>query len=265
MSSKRARLDRFLSAKLRLSLRDTRLMLIQGRISVDGHGVDDATRVVNQFSFVQCDDEIIQANIPRYIVMNKPAGVVSATRDKKHRTVLDLLREHYRPLGSSSNDGPETDFSDIHIAGRLDFNSTGLVLLTNDGRWSRSICKPENRIVKTYLVTLENPLTDLSEREDYINSFAEGMFFNYENITTRPASVEFVENNVAKVELVEGRYHQIKRMFGRFQNRVIALERIAIGTLCLDSSFAQGRCRDLSLAELRSVDSCFDSGLEVIR
>lgn len=256
MSSKRARLDRFISGQQHLSLREARLLVSQGRVAVDGSCVNDATHLINQFSLIKIDRQIIQANTPRYIVMNKPAGVVSATRDDEHETVLDVLRENYQP----ENADAEIDFGSIHIAGRLDFNSTGLMLLTNDGDWSRNISKPENRIIKTYVVGLETAVKDQSEKESYMKSFSEGMVFAYEDITTRPASLTFIDENTVKVGLQEGRYHQIKRMFGRFNNRVTTLERTAIGSLQLDSDFHQGQCRDLSAGEVKNLTTTLSLG-----
>jgi len=249
MSSKRARLDRFISGQQNLSLREARLLVSQGRVAVDGACINDATHLVNQFSLIKIDRQVIQANTPRYIVMNKPAGVVSATKDDKHQTILDVLRDNYQPVNTET----EIDFEELHIAGRLDFNSTGLVLLTNDGQWSRNISKPENRIRKTYIVGLDTAVKDQSKKETYIKSFTEGMAFDYEGITTRPASLTFVDDQTAKVGLEEGRYHQIKRMFGHFNNRVMTLERIAIGSLQLDSNFHPGQCRDLSACEIKNL------------
>jgi len=210
-------------------------MLAAGRVQVSGALAKDGQQRVGPFTEVLLDGEILQANQARYLMLNKPAGVVSATRDLKHTTVLDLL--------------PEAQRADLHIAGRLDFNSTGLLLLTNDGRWSRQLSAPENNIRKRYRVTLEKPLND-----DYIQAFAEGMFFDVEGVVTRPAQLVIVSDYVADVWLVEGRYHQIKRMFGRFHNKVMSLHRSAIGALELDLELASGCARPLSLAEVRAVN-----------
>ncbi len=116
-------------------------------------------------------------------MLNKPRGVVSATKDLKHPTVLDLIQHPQK--------------NKLHIAGRLDFNTTGLVLLTNDGAWSRKISLPETRLAKTYEVTLSKPLID-----EYVAVFREGIYFAYENITTQPAFLEILSEYTARLSLI---------------------------------------------------------------
>ena len=234
MHSKHARLDRFISAHTGLPRKAVRPILAQGRIRVDGVNASGTAQVIGQFSHVQLDNQVLQSSRAIYVVMNKPPGVVSATRDERHKTVIDLL-------------GPRNR-SKLHIAGRLDFNSTGLLLLTNDGRWSRQLSSPESNIGKLYRVTLEHPIT-----ADYVEAFARGMYFGYEGITTRPAQLRIIDEHTAQVRLVEGRYHQIKRMFGRMGNPVHALHRIAVGKLRLDPTLAPGQYRELTAPELKSI------------
>ena len=233
MSGKKYRLDRFISAKTGTPKSEVRLMLAQKRIHVDGQLATDINQPVDQFSYVVLDSTLLQNNIRRYIMMNKPIGVVSATKDEQHKTVMDLLVEK----------NISTD--DLHIVGRLDLNSSGLLLLTNDGDWSRALMSPENKVSKVYEVTLENPTT-----QDYIQAFAEGMYFSYEDITTKPAHIEILSEHVARVTLEEGRYHQIKRMFGRFRNPVLALHRVSIGEIKLDEYLAPGEYRVLRENEI---------------
>ena len=165
-------------------------------------------------------------------MMNKPIGVVSATKDEQHKTVMDLIDNE--------------NAADLHIVGRLDLNSSGLLLLTNDGDWSRSLMSPENKVAKVYEVTLEHTITD-----ECIQAFADGMYFSYEDITTKPAHLEILSEHVAKVTLEEGRYHQIKRMFGRFRNPVLALHRVSIGEIKLDNGLAPGEYRALTHDEIK--------------
>lgn len=234
MRSKRARLDRFISQQIGLNRRDVRPLLAQKRIFVDGSPATEINHVIDEFSYVTLDDRVLQDNTPSYVMMNKPVGVVSATKDERHKTVIDLLE---RP-----------DRHHLHLVGRLDFNSSGLLLLTNDGRWSRQLTTPENKIAKLYRVTLEKPVT-----EDYIQAFSEGMYFPFEDITTRPATLHIVSDYVAEVSLMEGRYHQIKRMFGRFDNEVLTLHRLSIGNLSLDSLLSPGQSRELTNREVTHI------------
>jgi 16S rRNA pseudouridine516 synthase len=231
MQSRRARLDRFISSRTGISRRDVRLLLIQGRIAVDSCTATEMHQTIGQFSHVTLDDEVLQADTALYIMLNKPAGVVSATRDAQHKTVLDLLNRE--------------DKEGLHIVGRLDFNSTGLLLLTNDGVWSRRLTSPEQKIAKNYLVTVEKPIT-----EAYIKAFSEGMYFSYEDIQTQPAQLHISSPFSAEVILTEGRYHQIKRMFGRFQNPVLSLHRTTIGCIHLDPALAPGESRNLTDTEI---------------
>ncbi len=231
MQSKRIRLDRFISARVGINRRDVRLMLARGRVTVDGLRATAINQVIDDFSHVALDGRVLQSKSPVYVMLHKPVGVVSATRDEKHPTVVDLL--------------DRDDRNDLHIVGRLDFNSSGLLLLTNDGRWSRQLTTPDNKVEKLYRVTLEKPVT-----ADYITAFAEGMYFPFEGIHTRPARLKIINETVAEVGLMEGRYHQIKRMFGRFQNPVLQLHRLAIGSLYLDGQLQPGQSRDLFSEEL---------------
>ena len=241
MQSKYARLDRFLSQRLGQTRREIQHLLAAGRVQVDHAVTRDGQQRIGPFSRVQFDAELLQANQARYLMLHKPAGVVSATRDNRHRTAMDLLGEEAR--------------GELHIAGRLDFHSTGLLLLTNDGDWSRQLSAPENRVNKRYRVTLEKPLS-----EDYVRAFAEGMWFEHEGITTRPAQLVIVSEYVAEVSLIEGRYHQIKRMFGRFRNRVLTLHRFAVGDLVLDPRLEAGASRALTETEVLAVNPLYRPG-----
>jgi len=236
MQSKCARLDRFVSVKTGINRKDVRSMLAQKRLKVDGDFATDIHQLINEFTHVVLDETVLQAKAPVYIMMNKPIGVVSATKDEKHKTVIDVLNENFTS---------DIDSSSLHIVGRLDFKTSGLLLLTNDGRWSRNLTTPEQKIEKLYCVTLAHPIN-----KNYIQAFAEGMYFPYENITTKPAKLEIINDYVAHVRLVEGRYHQIKRMFGRFQNPVIGLHRMAIGKLQLDAALLPAESRLLTEHEV---------------
>lgn len=251
MSLSTARLDRFISEHCNISRRAVRLMLAKKRIKVDGCVADDIGLRIDKFSKITLDGELLQDNQALYIMLNKPIGVVSATIDKQHKTVIDLLEEQDL---LSSDEAKEKDH--LHIVGRLDLNTSGLLLLTNDSRWSERLTSPEHKVEKCYQVTLTNPLTD-----DYAQAFADGMYFAFENITTKPAKFKILANQtseqgnqyIAEVKLIEGRYHQIKRMFGRFRNPVIGLHRQAIGNLLLDDKLARGKSRFLTDDEVLAI------------
>jgi len=210
-----------------------RLLLARGQVSVDGEIATDINQVVGEFAHIKLDGETLQDNLPVYWMMHKPKGVVSATKDTKHKTVLDLL------------DSPDKE--NLHIVGRLDFNTTGLLLLTNDGRWSRALTTAENKVAKVYRVTLEKDID-----ESLIEHFARGLYFSYEDVTTRPAQLKIISARVAELSLIEGRYHQVKRMFARFDNKVLELHRISVGNIMLDPNLDVGQSRVLTESEISS-------------
>ena len=225
------RLDRFLSNLPRFNRQDARQLISQGRIRLDGLECRDAQAEVREFSRVQLDDELLQAGkAARYFMLHKPVGVVSATCHPEHRTVLDLLDE------------PDKD--DLHLAGRLDLNTSGLLLISNDGLWTRRLTLPGSKQPKVYRVQTEQPITD-----EYIEVFARGLYFAYEDLTTLPAELEILGSHSARLTLHEGRYHQVKRMFGHFQNKVIGLHRERIGPLNL-GDLPVGQYRALSDEEV---------------
>jgi 16S rRNA pseudouridine516 synthase len=234
--AKRYRLDRFLSIATNTPRRSIRQILAQKRVTVDGEIADDIRQQVDQFSLVTLDGIALQHRSRRYILLHKPVGVVSATKDDIHRTVIDVLRD---------SGLPDSELNDLHIAGRLDLNSSGLLLLTNDSDWSAALMAPDKKVAKVYEVTLGNPISD-----ECITAFEQGIYFPYENITTKPAVLERLTPNTARVTLVEGKYHQIKRMFGRFRNPVLKLHRVAIGDIRLDASLESGQFLSLSAKEI---------------
>lgn len=229
------RLDRFLSNLPRFSRKDVRFALVARRIKVDGQTVSDPLHEVREFSRVECDDDVLQVGKPaRYFMLHKPPGCVSATLDPQHPTVLDLL--------------DEPDKEDLHIAGRLDFNTTGLMLITNDGVWSRRLTQPQTKLAKIYYVETEQAISD-----DYVQKFAEGFYFAFEDLTTQPAELIVLGSHCARLSIVEGRYHQVKRMFGHFNNKVLRLHRERMGPLQLDAGLAPGQYRALSAEEILAI------------
>lgn len=166
------RVDRFLSNLPQFNRQQVRLLMIEKRIQVDGQVISDPRHEINAFSRIELDENILQAGKPaRYFMLHKPQGCVSATRDAEHPTVLDLLNE--------------PDKHDLHIAGRLDFNTSGLLLITNDGHWSRHVTQPQTKMPKVYYVETEQEITDA-----YISKFREGVYFAFEDLTTQPAGLE---------------------------------------------------------------------------
>ncbi|ROL71799.1 16S rRNA pseudouridine(516) synthase [Pseudomonas protegens] len=229
------RIDRFLSNLPRFNRQQVRLLLVQRRIRIDGQPVSDPKAEVREFSRVELDEQVLQVGKPaRYFMLHKPMGCVSATRDPEHKTVLELLHE--------------PDPQDLHIAGRLDYNTTGLMLITNDGSWSRRLTQPQTKLPKLYYVETEEEIGP-----EYIETFARGLYFAFEDLTTLPAQLQILGPRSARLSIVEGRYHQVKRMFGHFNNKVVRLHRERMGPLVLDECLAPGEYRPLSADEIRLI------------
>ncbi|MEH6442322.1 MAG: pseudouridine synthase [Oceanospirillaceae bacterium] len=232
MTSKYSRLDRFISKKTNIKRKDIRLILAQKRIIINAAIATDLQQIIGPFDKVVFDSETLQEQSAQYFMLHKPVGVVCANHDKIHKTVFDLLN----PINDSQ----------LHIVGRLDLNTSGLVLITNDGKWSKSITSPLNKVTKEYQVELKNVLNN-----DYIPAFEKGMYFEFEDLTTQPAKLKITGERNATLTLTEGRYHQVKRMFGRFRNPVLKLHRSAIGKLELCNTLEPGQHRPLSSSELQ--------------
>ncbi|WP_212625509.1 pseudouridine synthase [Pseudomonas sp. PP3] len=229
------RVDRFLSSLPRFNRKQVRLLLVEKRVRVDGKIVSDPHSDVREFSRVEVDNEVLQTGKPlRHFMLNKPAGCVSATIDPQYPTVLDLIHE------------PDKD--ELHIAGRLDFNTTGLMLITNDGSWSRRLTQPQTKLPKVYYVETEQVIGP-----EYAIKFNEGLYFAFEDLTTQPAELELLGPKCARLSIVEGRYHQVKRMFGYFNNKVLRLHRERMGPLVLDDALKPGEYRPLRVDEIELI------------
>ncbi|MEZ0386379.1 MAG: pseudouridine synthase [Verrucomicrobium sp.] len=202
------------------------------RVKVDHQTVSDGQHPVDRFSHVTLDDSVVQeGGGALYIMLHKPAGYLSATSDPQHPTVMDLIQH--------------PDRETLHIAGRLDRSSSGLLLLTNDGRWSKALTDPAAKVDKVYVVETAHPIDPGA-----VEKFAAGFYFHTEDLTTLPAKLEIISERTARVALHEGRYHQIKRMFHRVNNRVVRLHRSSIGPLMLSDELPEGQWRELTAQEL---------------
>jgi 16S rRNA pseudouridine516 synthase len=225
------RLDRYLCQVTDLTRSQARTIIRDGRVSVDGEPVTQPAQQVDVHTNVVLDEGLLAAPLPRYFMLNKPLGVVCATRDPSQRTVLDLFDEPRQGA--------------LHIAGRLDIDATGLVLVTDDGPWSHRITAPVSHCAKTYQVALAEPLTP-----EQASGVTDGLLLKGEKKTTKPAFVESVSNCVLLLTITEGKYHQVKRMFAAMGNRVVALHRISIGGVSLDASLVPGAYRTLTPHEI---------------
>ena len=226
------KLDRLIAGYEAMGRQAAHHAIAARRVRVDGVCVTDGHHPVDRFTLVELDDSVVQAaERALYLMLHKPVGILSATKDDQHRTVIDLI------------DDP--DKHTLHIAGRLDRSTSGLVLLTNDGRWSKRLMTAEEKVPKVYLVETLDPIAP-----DAVEAFARGFYFHTEDITTLPAELILLGANQARLTLHEGRYHQVKRMFHRVGNRVVSLHRESIGALTLPADLPPGAWRALTHQEV---------------
>jgi len=228
---KTMRLDQLLSAQNVGSRKDVSKWIRNGAASVNGLKVRSPEHKVCPDIDVVCfkGQEIVYRQY-LYIMMNKPAGVLSASRDKKSRTVLDLVPSPLNRRG-------------LFPAGRLDKDTTGLLIITDDGDFAHRMLSPKKHVYKQYKAKLERPVT----AQD-VKAFADGV--RYGDIRYAPARLQTDQDgDLAVVEVYEGKFHQVKRMFEALDNRVLQLKRVQIGALTLSADLEEGMCRELSRQE----------------
>lgn len=229
------KLSRILSNQNGVSRQQANRTIACGQVLVDGQVCTEAAREISRFQSVVVDGQVLQwAEPAHYLMLNKPAGYLSATRDPIHPTVMELVSPELR--------------DQLHIAGRLDRASTGLIILTNDGDWSRRLTEPGIKVPKVYRVTTARPVDARA-----VQRFSEGIWFAYEELTTSPATLEPLAPCEARVTIFEGRYHQVKRMFHAVGNQVTSLHRERVGAIALPETLAPGASRNLTPEEIGSV------------
>ena len=227
------RLDQLIRKATGRSGRALREVLRTSDVRVNGALATSPGQPVGRFDHVELDGLIVQANTARYLALHKPAGVVSATTDPEHRTVIDLIGEPWR--------------EELHLAGRLDRFTTGLVILTNDSDFSEALTLPGRKVPKGYRVETNRAITP-----DAAAAIRTGMRFDKENVTTHPAQLELAGERSCNLTIFEGKHHQVKRMFARFDIKVEALHRFRIGEIWLEEEqLPPGSYRDLHPEELR--------------
>lgn len=229
------RLDKRLSATGKWSRKEARDLIRAGRVTVDGTAVRQPETKVGESALIQVDGSPIDGAGPVYLMLHKPAGLVSATEDVREKTVLSLLPEHYQRLG-------------LFPAGRLDKDTEGLLLLTNDGPLAHRLLAPKSHVDKTYYVEV-NGLLDAGDAA----AVEEGVTLA-DGYTCRPGKLELLNGGTgAYITLHEGKYHQIKRMMAARGKPVTYLKRIRFGSLTLDETLAKGTWRELTEEEIQAL------------
>lgn len=236
------RLDRLLSELGAASRSELRQIIRRGRVSVDGAVVTEPERRVDpEGSEIRLDGELLTYRRFRYFMMDKPAGVLSVTEDRKQKTVLDLLP-------------PELKRLDLFPVGRLDKDTSGLLILTNDGDFAHRVISPKSGVEKRYQAEVEG----VPDEKD-VKAFAEGLTLG-DGTKCLPARLEITGANTCYVTVMEGKYHQVKRMLASRGKPVLSLRRLSVGALELDEALGPGGFRELEKNDLCKVLRDFTIG-----
>ena len=234
------RLDKFLVACAVGSRTEVKNLLKAGRVTVNGKKEKSAKLQINEEKDeIRFDGQVLEYEEFVYYMMNKPQGVISATEDTKHRTVLDLLDDFART-------------KEVFPVGRLDIDTHGLLLLTNDGQLAHALLSPKRHVDKTYLAQVEG----IMSQED-VDTFAKGI--SLKDFTCQPAKLELVSvdsvknQSLVRVTIAEGKFHQVKRMVAYCGKEVVDLQRLTMGTLVLDENLERGEWRRLTREELENL------------
>ncbi len=231
---KQERLDKIIATQFNVSRRDARIAIRRGKVKVCGKTVRDFGLLTNIDSEISFDGQALNYKEHIYILMNKPKGVLSASSDKNKKTVVDLVPENLRRQG-------------LFPVGRLDKDTTGFLIITDDGDFAHKAISPKYEVYKTYIVRLDGELT-----EDMTTAFADGITLA-DGTKCRKATLEILDKNTARVKICEGKYHQIKRMFGVVGLGVNELKREAVGAFSLPKDLAEGDCIEVSTAEIEQI------------
>ncbi|MDN4501849.1 pseudouridine synthase [Alteromonadaceae bacterium BrNp21-10] len=226
------RLDKFICKSTEHTLIDALALIENKSVAVNGVITIEASHQVHKNNVVTLDGKILTPRPSRYFLLHKPMDMICSNVDEKYPSVLNLLDVDRK--------------TELHIAGRLDADTTGLVLITDDGHWSFNLTSPKNKCQKVYKVLLSRPiLADATQR------FQDGILLQGESTPTLPAKLDIIDSHNVFLTLTEGRFHQVKRMFAAIGNRVKSLHRQQIGNLELDVD--EGDWRNLSTAEVQAL------------
>ncbi len=232
------RLDKIIASQGKHSRSDVKKLIKSGRITVDGKAVKSGDIKIDPANCeITLDGEVLNYKKHIYIMLNKPKGVISASNDKAQKTVVDLVP-------------PELFRDGLFPAGRLDGDTRGFVLITDDGDFAHRILSPKNHIMKTYHAVIRKALT-----EEDILAFKNGIELS-DGTLCLEARVKMLKNTdkpTAEVKICEGKYHQVKRMFAALDNRVLDLRRVKMGELLLDEALEEGQCREITKEELQLI------------
>lgn len=233
------RLDKYLSNMGVGSRKEVKAMIQKNMVTVNGAVVTVPKKIVDTEDDITVSGEAIAFQAYVYLMLNKPQGVISATRGREE-TVLDLVPESYR-------------HRDLFPVGRLDKDTVGLLLITDDGRLGQQLLSPKNHVAKRYLATVDADIPESAPA-----AFQAGFDLEPEGVHTKPADLAILDARRAIVTIHEGKYHQVKRMFAFVGTEVIHLKRLSMGSLALDESLAEGEIRELTEDEIAALQNDVD-------
>ena len=231
------RLDKLIADNGSGTRKDVKTYVCKGLVTVNGVSIKRADTKVRKNDIVIVNGETIVVENYIYLLMNKPKGYICATEDYKAETVMELIPSNLWKKG-------------LFPVGRLDKDTTGMLVITNDGDFSHQILSPRNLIPKTYIATLDIPVT-----KGMIKGFASGIQLKAEK-QCKPAGLEVIDEYTCKVVIMEGMYHQIKRMFGCYGAKIVELERVGMGDLSMDKELEIGEVRKMEESELELIHKC---------
>lgn len=225
------RLDKFLCDSTDLTRSQALSALARSQITVNSEVIKKGKYVLQSTDTVQWENETLSLIGLRYLMLNKPLGYECSLRNSQHPSVMELLEVSKRDR--------------LHTVGRLDVDTTGLILITDDGQWTHRIISPRQQCDKVYIATLTESLSDEAEM-----LFSKGITLHGEDKPTLPALLERVDEHHARLTIQEGKYHQVRRMFAAVGNHVTALHREKIGSVALDPDLEPGESRYLTPIEV---------------
>jgi 16S rRNA pseudouridine516 synthase len=252
------RLDKMLAHEGFGTRKDVKKLIRTGVVTVNGTVCKATDLHINEETDTICvNKDELQLHSEMYLMLNKPQDTVSTSKDGLHQTVFDLLDDRYHNLLLSGK---------LHLVGRLDIDTEGLLIITTDGKFTHRLISPKTHISKTYYVKLRDMVSGIEKSEtkvllvggqaaDYIKKISTGLQVASEgseaSFIAEPADLEWIDENSCYLTIYEGKYHQVKRMFSALGNKVTFLKRVSMGNLKLDPLLKAGEFRELTESELQ--------------
>ena len=228
------RLDKYISNATDLSRSDAKRLIKNGVVCIDNEIATNPAQKINDDQDITIEGSTISKAGKRYFMLNKPAGVVSVTKDNNNPTAISLMYEHRS--------------EELQVAGLLDIDSSGLLLVTDDGQWNHRLTSPRSGYAKIYRVELAEAITP-----EYPQLLAEGVLLEGEKHRCMPATMEIIDDYNINLTIAEGKYHQIKRIFAAQDNHAVSLHRFKVGDIELDPELQPGEYRPLTPLEVACI------------